>query len=288
MKNEGRFFDVGNWLFWIILTIIIFLTLPYFKNGFYEERKVYDWVKLFEKHEIEQDTVSTDRDTNLNFAFWNWVDFDGQYHSIRYSFLEDAPSQCKLNRESSPGNYAIYEMMYEHDKVFLADLIKKMKAEIRRRNLSYMQALNYVCSSIQFIPYTLVVPESNGCPCEEPFGSFTANCRVQSDGRGCCDEVIPFGIYSPFEFVQKRTGDCDTRALLAFTFLKEMEFDVAVMVSDQECHSVLGVSLPSTRNGNRSLSRSRIGKPYYLWELTSPDWRLGMGVEGNDWLPALE
>jgi len=299
MKKEGHFFDIGNWSFWMILSIILFLTLPYFKNGFFEEKKIAEWLRLFEKHEIAEETVPEEED-KLQHTYWNWVDFEGKYHSIKFSFSEDAPEKCAMNRVSSPAGDEIYGMMYNHDKVYLANLIRQMKTEIRAKNLDYIGALEYVCSSIQFIPYTLILdsqgieyPENSGrylkCPCMTSFGYFRDDCGTGSRrGDGCCNDVNPFGVYSPFEFAYKKAGDCDTRALLAFTLLKEMGFDVAVMVSNQEGHSVLGVSLPSSRNGDRSLSRSHIGKPYYLWELTSSDWRLGMRVKGNDWYAALE
>ena len=29
--------------------------------------------------------------------------------------------------------------------------------------------------------------------------------------NGCCNDVDPFGVYSPFEFAYKKTGDCDTK-----------------------------------------------------------------------------
>ena len=151
-----------------------------------------------------------------------------------------------------------------------------------------MNALEYVCSSIQDIPYTLILNENNGCPCEQDFGSFSANCKVQSDGRGCCDAVMPSGIYSPFEFVYKETGDCDTRALLAYTILKEMGFDVAVMVMIKENsgHSVLGVA--NIGGAGNSYGTNLYGKKYYLWELTNNWFRFGVSVDGNDWKAYLE
>ena len=164
--------------------------------------------------------------------------------------------------------------------------LQQMKKYMKGNNLDYMNALEYVCSSIQDIPYTLILNETNGCPCEQDFGSFSANCKVQSDGRGCCDDVMPFGVYSPFEFVYKETGDCDTRALLAFTILKEMWFDVAVMVSENMGHSVLGVA--NIGRAGDSFGTNLYGKKYYLWELTNNSWRFGYGVEGNDWKAALE
>ena len=285
---KRNFFDISNIVFWLLAGIIGFLFLPYFKNGVYDNKKLEEWVKAFDTIQpvpiidtlIEVDT--TKNITKYAFKVWDWNDFNGKHHSIRFKYKVGSLESAENNRLAN----ANYGPLYELDKLILVDLIQQMKKYIKGNNLDYMNALEYVCSSIQDIPYTLIIPETNGCPCEQPFGSFSANCKVQSDGRGCCDEVMPFGVYSPFEFVYKETGDCDTRALLAFTILKEMGFDVAVMVSDSKSHSVLGVA--NIGGAGDSYGTNLYGKKYYLWELTSQRWRFGWGVEGNDWKAALE
>lgn len=67
----------------------------------------------------------------------------------------------------------------------------------------------------------------------------------------------------PLNLFSKKTGDCDTRALLAFTLLKQMGFDVAVMTSESMHHSVFGVYMPN--KGNLSNGRNSNGKKYVLW-----------------------
>jgi hypothetical protein len=285
---KRNFFDISNIVFWLLAGIIGFLFLPYFKNGVYDNKKLEEWVKAFDTIQpvpiidtlIEVDT--TKNITKYAFKVWDWNDFNGKHHSIRFKYKVGSLESAENNRLAN----ANYGPLYELDKLILVDLIQQMKKYIKGNNLDYMNALEYVCSSIQDIPYTLIVPETNGCPCEQPFGSFSANCKVQTDGRGCCDDVMPFGVYSPFEFVYKETGDCDTRALLAFTILKEMGFDVAVMVSDSKSHSVLGVA--NIGGAGDSYGTNLYGKKYYLWELTSQRWRFGWGVDGNDWKTALE
>jgi len=288
---KRNFFDVSRWVFWILVAIMGILTLPYFKNGLYNDSKINEWVKNFDTIQpvplqdtlIEIDTTGPVQDT-LAYAFkvWDWHDFEGKWHSIRFKFPVGSLDSSMINRIHS---YE-YKPLYEHDKRLLRDLIRQMKDEINEANLDYFGALEYVCSSIQDIPYTLVVSEPDGCPCEKKFGSFSAYCRVQPDGQGCCEGVMPFGVYAPFEFTYKETGDCDTRALLAFTILKEMGFDVAVMVSRSKHHSVLGVT--KIGGPNNAYGRNAFGKKYYLWELTNPDWRFGMNVSGNDWYADLE
>ena len=280
---KRNFFDISNIVFWLLAGIIGFLFLPYFKNGVYDNKKLEEWVKAFDTIQPQpQPQPQPDPINEYAFKVWDWNDFNGKHHSIKFKYKIGSLESAENNRLAN----ANYGPLYELDKLILVDLIQQMKKYIKGNNLDYMNALEYVCSSIQDIPYTLIVPETNGCPCEQPFGSFSANCKVQSDGRGCCDDVMPFGVYSPFEFVYKETGDCDTRALLAFTILKEMGFDVAVMVSDSKSHSVLGVA--NIGGAGDSYGTDLYGKKYYLWELTSQRWRFGYGVEGNDWKAALE
>lgn len=292
---KRNFFDISNIVFWILVGIVVFLFLPYFKNVAYDNSKLENWVKAFDTIQpvpINDTLIEVDTSKNITkyaFKVWDWNDFNGKHHSIKFKYKVGSLETAENNRLASASFYLgdHYAQLYAHDRLILADLIQQMKKYIKGNNLDYMNALEYVCSSIQDIPYTLIIPETNGCPCEEPFGSFSANCKVQSDGRGCCDDVMPFGVYSPFEFVYKETGDCDTRALLAFTILKEMGFDVAVMVSNSESHSVLGVANLTGGAGN-SYGTNLFGKKYYLWELTSEEWRFGYGVRGNDWNAALE
>lgn len=288
---KRNLFDISKWVFWILVAIMGILVLPYFKNGLYNDEKLKDWVNLFDTIQpipvidtiVPIDSSDLKPDT-VAFAFkvWDWHDFNGKFHSIRFRFPVGSLQTSLKNRI---GNFN-YGPLYKHDKVLLKDLIRQMKDEINSENLDYLEAIEYVCSSIQDIPYTLVTPERDGCPCEEPFGDFSPYCRVQSDGRGCCEGVIPFGVYAPFEFVYDERGDCDTRALLAFTILKEMGFDVAVMVSNSKHHSVLGVA--KIGGSSHSYGRNAFGKKYFLWELTSQNWRFGMDVSGNDWTAALE
>jgi hypothetical protein len=295
MKNEHKFFDISKLIFWIIAGVIAFMFLPYFKNGFYFEKKIDQWLVRFDTIQpipnpvpIE-DTAARKDSVLYEYKEWKWRDFDDKAHYIKYKFPKGTLELAMRNRLSCAPNYRIYYKMYDHDKVKLKDLIDQMKFYIKSENLNYMDALNYVCSSIQYIPYTLVLNSDGECPCEQSFGSFSADCKVQSNGRGCCSNVDPFGIYSPFEFAYYKTGDCDTRALLAYTILKEMGFDVAVMVSDSERHSVLGVA-EIGNNGvfSNSFGTNYFGKRFYLWELTSENWRFGMKVGGHDWKTALE
>lgn len=298
MSKKHSYFDLGNKIFWALILLVLVFTILKLNPGIFKTDYVVreiivedslskiDWKDKI----IEDDSVRQIADTDS--SDWNWVDFKGIKHNITFSFPKNALEKAKQNRLNSHE----YEPLYQNDKVLLENLITQMRSEIKGNNLDYLKAIEYVCSSIQYIPYTLVLPSSGieyppksriyvKCPCELPFGVFSNNCDSKKPG-GCCNDVDPFGVYSPFEFAFKKTGDCDTRSLLAYTILKEMGFDVAVMVSKKEAHSVLGIYLP---NSNQySTGKSVFGKKYVLWELTSPAWRLSFPVAGDDWIAALE
>ena len=320
MENKGNYFSKANKLFWGLIIVIIIFSILKLNPGIFKSEDLakeiirndslskIDWddkIVEIDSATISTDTISIENDTiaipkdtvvkkkkEIEISEWNWRDFKGKMHTITFSFPKNSLAKAQQNRLQNQS----YGPLYEHDKSLLSDLINKMKLEIKRDNLNYMETLEYVCSSIQYIPYTLVLssdgieyPPNSGnffkCPCQTPFGFYNNNCDSKTQ-NGCCNDVDPFGVYSPFEFAYKKTGDCDTRALLAFTILKEMGFQVAVMVSNTQHHSVLGIYLPNSHN--YSVGRSIYGNKYALWELTSPNWRLGYGVEGNDWNAELE
>ena len=294
MKNEQKFFDISKLIFWIIAGVIAFMFLPYFKNGFYFEQNIDEWLVRFDTIQpapqpVPEFDTTRKQDSQFEYKEWKWRDFNDQTHYIKFKFPKESLTSAIKNRLLGDADYQIYKRLYNHDKHKLKDLINQMKHYIKKENYNYMDALNYVCSSIQYIPYTLILTSDGDCPCEQDFGSFSGNCKVQKDGRGCCSNVDPFGIYSPFEFAYFKTGDCDTRALLAYTILKEMGFDVAVMVSESQSHSVLGVAATGNqRITSNNFGTNYLGKRFYLWELTSFDWRFGMNIDGRDWKAVLE
>jgi hypothetical protein len=294
MSSGKRVLDIGNMIFWIILLIIALMLLPFFKEGFYNDEHIDEWIAQFDTLSPQPNPEPEPNPTNDTIPIVSqdtittlkWRDFDGTWQYIQYKHPKNALDKAESNRlKGFPGS-GIYEHMYAHDKRFLNDLIRKMKGHIRRKQLDYMQSLEYVCSSIQFYKYTLVTNDEP-CPCETDFGTYDEDCSYKT-GRGCCSGVDPWAVYSPFEFIYLHTGDCDTRSLTAFTILKEMGFDVAVMGSESERHSVLGVVIPGRMNSNLSMGTNTFGKRYLLWELTSRNWRLGDQVGGDDWVAELE
>ena len=295
MKPNKILVHIGSIAFIGIILFILFIVFNFVGNAFYNEKLDQNWLSQFDKDEIPIPTPTPTPTPSPNptptvdkeIITWSWKDFNENSRTISCTVPKDYFGKCKKNRESGPGNTGIYQYMYNHDVAYLEQFILKFKEMMNSSKMNYYECIELVCSAIQFYPYTLVLDSSEDCPCNTPFGNFTANCKVQTDGRGCCDAIDPFGIYSPYEFFYKKTGDCDTRSVLAYTVLKKLGFDVAVMVSREESHSVLGVYLPNSMSSGYSYGIDESsGKKYLLWELTNPKWRLGRRVNGNDWIVA--
>ena len=87
-------------------------------------------------------------------------------------------------------------------------------------------------------------------------------------------EKIPdydrFSIYTPVEFMSIFKGDCDTKVLFLFTILTKFGYDVIILNSDVDSHSILGINMPS-----KGKYKSHLGKRYYTWETTNKDWQPG-------------
>lgn len=297
-------FNTGVRIFWtLLLSLIIFTFLDFADDIFYGKSIPYEILRN-EKSKKYIDTIrldsvlvnidnpseidsTTNTDSTIS-VLWSWFDFNNQWQVILFKYKQKNLEKARKNRMIT----TTYQELLIHDMPYLDDLIYSIKNKIKQQDLDYLGAISYVCSAIQYNPYTLVLPSTGieiptgsgkyfNCPCDIKGMKFTANCMPQSNGLGCCNNVDPMGVYSPLEYAVGRTGDCDTRSLLAFTILSSMGFDVALMISESQSHSVLGISLPSSSIYSNATDRN--GKRYVLWELTSKDWRLGLPVQGKDW-----
>jgi hypothetical protein len=66
-----------------------------------------------------------------------------------------------------------------------------------------------------------------------------------------------------------------------------MGYDVSVMLSDNEHHSVLGVKVPWLPGDGRTGNYLE-GRDYYLWELTAYGPVLGQYIQGSDWRSSIK
>lgn len=174
------------------------------------------------------------------------------------SLLSSSKRLELLNKVDLRGNYwgSIYNYLAVNslsEVSFLADSLNNIAIN---NQLSKLQLADLVVSFVQDIPYSFVL---------------NFDCKnFKTEGKPCIGN-IPFGIVSPYEFIHNLYGDCDTRAVLLFTMLSYLKFNVAILVSDQYAHALIGLAL----NGTGDYITYKKHK-YYFWETTAKGWPLGM------------
>jgi hypothetical protein len=124
-----------------------------------------------------------------------------------------------------------------------------------------------IVTSIQTIPYVLVHDQSCQQAIKESGSSFLI--QYHKDGKECLPN-IKFGIQGGYEFLHNLKGDCDTRSLFCFELLSRFKYPVAMLISEEYGHCILGIDLPMkgkyVGNSNRK---------YLVWETTAPGFKPG-------------
>jgi hypothetical protein len=289
MRRDKQFFNINNWMFWIILSVILFLALPFFKNGFYDEERTQEWVKLFEKRKIDS-TQRPKKDSSLikndstaiakdeKKIIWSWRDYNGNSYEISF-FVPNAQfvsaTGKRVNYQYS-GEAKLYYDFIQFSDVAIDSMVTAMQKDMKEKSIVGMDQLHYVVTAIQTPEYTKIT-RGNECPCFDMGQNWVNDCNARDDGKGCCNNVIPIGVYSPAEFIEKKTGDCDTKALIAYAILKKLNFDAALILGDVEGgrHAMLAVAnvIPVVRDH----AVKHNGILYFPWEVTSFDSRCQLG-----------
>jgi hypothetical protein len=306
MSKNKNYFTKGQYLFWVL--ILLFLSFAFFHQAdkMFTEEGIVDLITDGERPPIIDTTsyIATDTTSEKNEDLipftWKWKDYKGIGRSITFKLskrdlIKSTNNRKNLNPEYSMDPWsafpAVYSSMYNNDKKCLKSIVEAYKNEIKSAGISnYQESLDFVVSSIQALGYTFICSGYqdrcgiNGNPAED--------CRPPKKGffsydLGCCDNIIPLAVYSPFEFAFQQTGDCDTKALFAYTILKEMGYkDVAVLIgnADGGGHSMLGVKVPNPPY-NKLFITHHDGSKYYAWEVTQGDNKLGQNCWStwDDW-----
>ncbi|MBN2440159.1 MAG: hypothetical protein JXJ04_02400 [Spirochaetales bacterium] len=79
-----------------------------------------------------------------------------------------------------------------------------------------------------------------------------------------------FGIYTPLEVIQSKTGDCDSRAVLLYTILRDFGYEVVVFYSDYYQHAMLGIAYVGAGDYLKYG-----GVKYFFVETTATGWEIG-------------
>jgi hypothetical protein len=79
-----------------------------------------------------------------------------------------------------------------------------------------------------------------------------------------------WGIYTPLELVASKTGDCDSRAVILYSILKDFGYEVSIFYSDYYQHAMLGIAYVGSGD-----YMSAGGVKYYFVETTATGWEIG-------------
>ena len=158
--------------------------------------------------------------------------------------------------------------MFKIDQNKIRTIAKIFSDSATKKNMDAAQTAEMVVTFVQEIPYYLVHEGT----CNEAMQSGNSfMLEYHQQGRPCLPNIVA-GVQSPYEFLHNLKGDCDTRSLLAFSILKELNIACSVWISDTYGHSILGVGVPVGYGIHKDIN----GVTHYGVELTAKGFRLGM------------
>jgi hypothetical protein len=225
---------------------------------------------------------------SLIMHFRVWEGYNGEkysgYLSVRSSDLRTSASYRNqvVQPVMSPAGFgAVFGGLAQFDGPKLRFIYSLFDSLGQANKLDRTQFAEMVVACVQDIPYTLILEQE--C---NPWKYQDAFVRDYLNSGGKCRPYVKFGVLSPVEFVATLDGDCDTRALLLYSILKNYGYDVTLLVSNHYKHAILGINLPY-----RGLSKTINGKRFAVWETTAkgiPPGELPRQISNmNLWLPAL-
>ena len=290
MFKNKKYFTKGQYLFWGLIILFLVLAIFHFSDGVFQREGIAKQIVSIEKGDdfdtldiVKNDSTKAIIDDSILFK-WNWKDYKGKKRFINFKLSKRNFVQARYNRKSFrlPG-LGVWGHMFKYDLKYLKSIIKAYDISIKKNHLYGQDALDYVVSSIQYIGYTYICAGTEDSRCG--FNDATKeDCKPKNVANigtpGCCDNVIPWAVYSPFEFAYLRTGDCDTKSLFAYTILKGLGYkNVFVLHGNVEAgyHAMLGVKTPNPPSRRRYI-RDYDGQKIYAWETTTGASRLGQKV----------
>lgn len=199
-----------------------------------------------------------------------WKSFDRSEYKMRYDIVPNSLKRSTINKRNtkrhiSYDNYwgSVYQHIITHDQQYLNTLIQKIDSIQTKQKLGQLAFADMLVSFVQDIPYVLILSES----CNEISDPEMRDNVAR--GMPCSGNNL-YGLKTPLEFLASLEGDCDTRSVLLFALLKHYGYDVAIMVSAEYRHAILGVNM----RGYGKAKRFR-GKNYMAWETTAYGYKLG-------------
>lgn len=235
-------------------------------------------IKISPPIKADQQAASNDIDFSTEKEV-QWFDFIKNKYLAKYStssllFFESQKNVAELNRKVNSSNVisyfnGLYAGMEKNDNPKIQKIVKQFAEKAQQKNLNQLETAEMVITFVQEIPYCLVHDYTCQQVIENSNSTFVAS--YHRDGKPCLPN-IPGGVQSPYEFLHNLKGDCDTRSLLAFAILKELQISASIWVSETYAHSILGIGLPIAGGAYKTID----GVRHYGVELTAKGYRVGM------------
>jgi len=198
-----------------------------------------------------------------------------------------------------------YNHLITHDKPFLKKTVQLFKNIAKKHQLNYKETADMVVSCIQQIDYVLVHNktceyylkqcqsgrlENNSFDCKWHLGLSPYRPENGNQRNPCIEEIEPYGVQSPAEFLFNLKGDCDTRTSFLFLILKNMGYDIVILNSDIHSHSILGININAGPFATNFYYNHSNNIKYYVWESTSTGFPVGVypkAFKSSEWYIAL-
>ncbi|MCU0447922.1 MAG: hypothetical protein MUE85_23730 [Microscillaceae bacterium] len=192
--------------------------------------------------------------------------YHGRFVLATQLACESEKHRQNLREPSDSSTYwgVVYAHLYANDYNKMPKVYEQFAQIAQSRRLNQYQFAEMVINFVQSMPYILIHPNS----CEEDRGRNPFSDAYHRDRLPCLPNRR-FGLQSPLEFMYNLKGDCDTRALFAYTVLGHFGYDVVVLGSSR--HAMLGINLPA-----QGYHLQHQGKKYFFWETTAKGYSLGM------------
>ncbi len=198
-----------------------------------------------------------------------WRDYKVQQMSGKYyTYYPEYDKSVKYRNAYEGNDFSdIYQTLVDKDEKTIEVYAKLFDSLNTANKWNRQQLAEAIVTSIQTIPYVLVHDQSCQQAIRESGSTFLI--QYHKDGKECLPN-IKYGVQGGYEFMHNLKGDCDTRSLLCFELLNRFKFPVAMLVSEEYGHCILGIDLP--------LKGKYVGNykhNYLVWETTAPGFKPG-------------
>lgn len=198
-----------------------------------------------------------------------WKDYQiKQFSGKYYTYYPEFDNSVQFRNKFESNDFSeIYQTLINKDKKTIEVYAKLFDSLNTANKWNRQQLAEAIVTSIQSIPYVLVHDQSCQQAIQESGSSFLI--QYHKDGKECLPN-IKFGVQGGYEFMHNLKGDCDTRSLLCFELLSRFKFPVAMLISEEYGHCILGIDLPMK---GKSVGNYRHN--YLVWETTAPGFKPG-------------